>query len=86
MVLSSNKEFSRNRHHSLNDAHFNTILKKIDVFINRRQMKLLNHQKRLEDLQRDLLLSESESSRNRLALEKRDLEVEQQLLYILLLF
>lgn len=38
-------------------------------------MKLLNHQKRLDDLQRDLLLSECESSRNRVALEKKDSEV-----------
>lgn len=38
-------------------------------------MKLLNHQKRFEDLQRDLLVSECESSRNRLALEKKDIEV-----------
>ena len=53
-------------------------LKKIDVFINRRQMKLLNHQKRVEDLQRNLLLSECESSRNRLALEKKDFEVKKK--------
>jgi hypothetical protein len=39
-------------------------------------MKLLNHQKRLDALQRDLLLSECESSRNRLALEKKDFEVK----------
>jgi hypothetical protein len=38
-------------------------------------MKLLNHQKRLDDLQRDLLLSESERSQNRVALEKKDFEV-----------
>lgn len=38
-------------------------------------MKLLNHQKRFEDLQRDLLLSECESSRTRFALEKKDIEV-----------
>ncbi len=38
-------------------------------------MKLLNHQKRLDDLQRDLLLSECESSRTRVALEKKDFEV-----------
>ncbi len=67
--------FQRNRHSSSNEINFNTILKKIDVFINRRQMKLLNHQKRLDDLQRDLLLSECESSRTRVALEKKDFEV-----------
>jgi hypothetical protein len=39
-------------------------------------MKLLNHQKRLDDLQRDLLLSECESSRNRVALKKKDFEVK----------
>jgi len=39
-------------------------------------MKLLNHQKRLDALQRDLLLSECESSRNRVALEKKDFEVK----------
>lgn len=39
-------------------------------------MKLLNHQKRVDDLQRDLLLSESESSRHRIALEKKDFEVK----------
>lgn len=39
-------------------------------------MKLLNHQKRLDDLQRDLLLSENESSQNRVALEKKNFEVE----------
>lgn len=38
-------------------------------------MKLLNHQKRLDDLQRDLLVSESESSQHRMALEKKDFEV-----------
>lgn len=38
-------------------------------------MKQLNQHKRLEDLQRNLLLSESESSRNRIALEKKDFEV-----------
>ena len=53
----------------------NNVLKKIDVFINRRQMKLLNHHKRFDDLQRNLLLSECESSRNRVALEKKDFEV-----------
>ncbi|UJR37759.1 hypothetical protein I4U23_030452 [Adineta vaga] len=67
----------KSRHTSSNETNLNTILKKIDVFINRRQMKLLNHQKRLDDLQRDLLLSECESSRNRVALEKKDFEVNQ---------
>jgi hypothetical protein len=41
-------------------------------------MKLLNHQKRLDDLQRDLLISECESSRNRVALEKKDFEVKKK--------
>ncbi|CAF1006862.1 unnamed protein product [Rotaria sordida] len=67
----------KNRHHSSNETNLNNILKKIDVFINRRQMKLLNHHKRFDDLQRDLLLSECESSRNRAALEKKDFEVNQ---------
>ncbi|CAM4828525.1 unnamed protein product [Rotaria magnacalcarata] len=67
----------KNRHHSTNETNLSTVLKKIDVFINRRQMKQVNHHKRLEDLQRNLLLSESESSRNRLALEKKDFEVSQ---------
>jgi hypothetical protein len=38
-------------------------------------MKLMNHQKRLDDLQRDLLFSEQESSTNRVALEKKVIEV-----------
>jgi hypothetical protein len=42
-------------------------------------MKLLNHQKRLDDLQRDLLISECESSRNRVALEKKDFEVKKKI-------
>ena len=67
--------FQRNRHSSSNETHLNNTLKKIDVFINRRQMKLLNHQKRLDDLQRDLLLSESERTQNRAALEIKHFEV-----------
>ncbi|CAF1534624.1 unnamed protein product [Adineta steineri] len=75
LLLQLKDACKKNRHHSSNDITLNTILKKIDVFINRRQMKLLNHQKRLDDLQRDLLLSECVSSRNRVALEKKDFEV-----------
>ncbi|CAF2704536.1 unnamed protein product [Rotaria sp. Silwood2] len=67
----------KNHHHSSKETNLNNVLKKIDVFINRRQMKLLNHHKRLDELQRDLLLSECESSRNRVALEKKDFEVNQ---------
>ncbi|CAF0756011.1 unnamed protein product [Adineta steineri] len=77
LLLQLKDACKKNRLHSSNDITLNTILKKIDVFINRRQMKLLNHQKRLDDLQRDLLLSECESSRNRVALEKKDFEVNQ---------
>lgn len=40
-------------------------------------MKLAHHQKRLDDLQRDLIHSESESSKNRVELEKKDFEVHQ---------
>ncbi|CAF4438658.1 unnamed protein product, partial [Rotaria magnacalcarata] len=40
----------KNRHHSTNETNLSTVLKKIDVFINRRQMKQVNHHKRLEDL------------------------------------
>ncbi|CAF4850676.1 unnamed protein product, partial [Rotaria socialis] len=29
----------KNRHHSTNETNLSTVLKKIDVFINRRQMK-----------------------------------------------
>jgi hypothetical protein len=49
-------------------------------------MKLLNHQKRLDDLQRDLLLSECESSRTRVALEKKDFEVKKRKPYFIYLF
>ena len=73
--MKSSFVFKRNRSNPSSETNVNTILKKVDVFINRRQMKLLNHQKRLDDLQRDLLLSECESSRNRLALERKDIEV-----------
>jgi hypothetical protein len=49
-------------------------------------MKLLNHQKRLDDLQRDLLLSECESSRNRVALEKKHFEVKKNTHFSLIHF
>ncbi len=51
-----------------------SLLKKMDLLINRRQMKWVNNQKKIDDLQRDLLLKECESTRNRAALEKKDLE------------
>ncbi|CAF0969764.1 unnamed protein product [Adineta ricciae] len=77
LLLQLKDACKKSRHHSSNETNLNTTLKKIDVFINRRQMKLLNHQKRLEDLQRDLLVSECESSRNRVALERKHFEVNQ---------
>jgi hypothetical protein len=49
-------------------------------------MKLLNHQKRLDDLQRDLLISECESSRNRVALEKKDFEVKKNTQFFIIHF
>jgi hypothetical protein len=51
------------------------LLKRIDVFMNQRQMTLLNHQKRLDDLQQDLMLSECQTSNDRLALQNKDVEV-----------
>lgn len=76
LLLQLKETCKKNRHHSSTENNLNTILKKLDVFINRRQMKLLNHQKRLDDLQRDLVFSECESSRNRAELEKKDFEVK----------
>ena len=67
--------FCRHRQLPSNNFYLHDLLKRIYVFINRRQMKLQNHQKRLDDLQQDLLLSESERSKNRAALERKDFEV-----------
>lgn len=77
-LLSQLKETKKkSRHAPPNENHVHNLLKRIDVFINRRQMKLVHHQKRLDDLQRDLIHSESESSKNRVELEKKDFEVHQ---------
>lgn len=53
-------------------------MKRIDTFIHQRQNKLHNHQSRLDDLQRDLLLSEKEISTSRAEIERKDFEVSNQ--------